>query len=326
MVTNSQITRAEVARKAGVSKTTVSYVLNDTLGARVSESTRARVRRAARALGYEPDFAATCMKRGRTEIVGLLVPRQTKQRTPFYSHMISGILEASADSDYHFLHLSQERWDKVKRCLARNYVDGLVVIQSHTDHQILRRLQSFDRPVVTLNQLHDLSFPQVTMDYEEVMRKAVNHLVQRASRHLLFVHGTWDNQPVQRLLDTYKRLAGGQDAAFSTMGLEHYTLSTDAMHALATGPWDAIIIDGYELARSYCQYREVAFDKSVRPLVVFSETPRAAPLGEKVLIYQSQPVASGRRCWELMRALLNGDPCEDTAVRVPYRRLEQLSC
>jgi DNA-binding LacI/PurR family transcriptional regulator len=327
LITKSRIRREDVALRAGVSKTTVSYVLNDTPGVSVSQATRQRVRHAAADLGYEPDFPATCMKRGSTEIVGLLVPDQKKQLTPFYNHMISGILEAAGDSDYHFLHLSQERWDKVERCLARNYVDGVIVIQSGTDQESLSRLQKFGLPLVSLNQLHPFPFPQVTMDYERVMAEAVTHLLGRGAKHLLFVHGTWDNQPLQRYRKVYDRLAGEHmpATAFSTMGVDQYQLSTEQMSGLLAGAWDGIIMDGYELARDLCQYQEFAPPSPKCPMVVFSETPGAKPLSQEVLIYQSQPAASGHQCWQAMLQLLAGEVIEPQIIRVPYQRLNQPS-
>lgn len=65
----ASITSADVARLAGVSRATVSFVLNDTPGHRVSETTRARVRDAARQLGYVPHAAARSLRAGRSNLV-----------------------------------------------------------------------------------------------------------------------------------------------------------------------------------------------------------------------------------------------------------------
>lgn len=65
----ASITSADVARLAGVSRATVSFVLNDTPGHRVSATTRARVRDAARQLGYVPHAAARSLRAGRSNLV-----------------------------------------------------------------------------------------------------------------------------------------------------------------------------------------------------------------------------------------------------------------
>ncbi|MFF8780397.1 LacI family DNA-binding transcriptional regulator [Streptomyces sp. NPDC015140] len=70
-------TSSDVARAAGVSRATVSYVLNDTEGGRVSEATRERVREAARQLGYVPHAVARALRAGRSGIVLLTAPAVT---------------------------------------------------------------------------------------------------------------------------------------------------------------------------------------------------------------------------------------------------------
>ncbi|MFI9777514.1 LacI family DNA-binding transcriptional regulator [Streptomyces sp. NPDC051956] len=70
-------TSEDVARAAGVSRATVSYVLNNTRGGRVSEATRERVRDAARQLGYVPHAVARALRAGRSGIVLLTTPAVT---------------------------------------------------------------------------------------------------------------------------------------------------------------------------------------------------------------------------------------------------------
>jgi DNA-binding LacI/PurR family transcriptional regulator len=69
-----RVTSADVARESGVSRTTVSYVLNDTTGTVISEETRRRVRAAADRLGYAPSPAARTLRSGRSDLVLCVVP------------------------------------------------------------------------------------------------------------------------------------------------------------------------------------------------------------------------------------------------------------
>lgn len=68
------MTSADVARASGVSRTTVSYVLNETTGVSISEDTRARVRAAAERLGYTPSAAARALRTGRSDLVLCVLP------------------------------------------------------------------------------------------------------------------------------------------------------------------------------------------------------------------------------------------------------------
>ena len=69
-----RVTSADVARMAGVSRATVSYVLNDTPHQTISEGTRGRVLSAAAALGYAPSAAARTLRTGRSDVVLCLLP------------------------------------------------------------------------------------------------------------------------------------------------------------------------------------------------------------------------------------------------------------
>lgn len=68
------VTSEDVAQASGVSRATVSYVLNDVSGRTITPETRGRVLEAARALGYEPNASARALRSGRSEIVVTLVP------------------------------------------------------------------------------------------------------------------------------------------------------------------------------------------------------------------------------------------------------------
>ncbi|HEX2999155.1 MAG TPA: LacI family DNA-binding transcriptional regulator, partial [Armatimonadota bacterium] len=65
-----RVTSLDVARRAGVSRTTVSFVLNAVAGMQISEETRQRVLDAARDLGYVPDAAAQALASGRSKTIG----------------------------------------------------------------------------------------------------------------------------------------------------------------------------------------------------------------------------------------------------------------
>jgi DNA-binding LacI/PurR family transcriptional regulator len=69
-----RITSADVARESGLSRATVSYVLNDTPGQKIPEATRQRVREVAARLGYAPSAAARTLRAGRSDVVLALLP------------------------------------------------------------------------------------------------------------------------------------------------------------------------------------------------------------------------------------------------------------
>ncbi|WP_395570478.1 LacI family DNA-binding transcriptional regulator [Streptomyces sp. BK79] len=88
-------TSGDVARVAGVSRATVSYVLNNTEGGRVSEATRERVREAARQLGYVPHAVARALRAGRSGIVLLTAPAVTVG--PLFAQAYAQLQQALAE-------------------------------------------------------------------------------------------------------------------------------------------------------------------------------------------------------------------------------------
>ena len=72
-----RLTSADVARESGVSRTTVSYVLNGKVGVAIPEATRQRVRDAAERLGYTPSAAARALRSGKSDLVLCVLPNWT---------------------------------------------------------------------------------------------------------------------------------------------------------------------------------------------------------------------------------------------------------
>ncbi|MFH9738859.1 LacI family DNA-binding transcriptional regulator [Streptomyces roseolus] len=91
-------TSADVARLAGVSRATVSYVLNNTSAVRISEPTRERVREAARELGYVPHAAARTLRAGHSRMV--LLPSAHVPVGPLYSRFFHDLQWALRRLDY----------------------------------------------------------------------------------------------------------------------------------------------------------------------------------------------------------------------------------
>ena len=95
-------TQVDVARRAGVSRATVSYVLNGLTEGRVpiSDETRQRVLDAIEELGYEPDARAQALRSGSTNTIALIIP---DLRNPHFCEYATGIEEAARASGYHLL-------------------------------------------------------------------------------------------------------------------------------------------------------------------------------------------------------------------------------
>lgn len=198
-------TQKDVAQRAGVSRSTVSYVLNDQaeLKIPISDDTRQRVMDAVAELGYEPDARAQSLRRGTTKIVGVIMP---VIQNPFFWQTLSGISEALREAGYslHLSHLpldSQQETDAIRE-LIRQRVDGLILLASvryllpgMTDY-----LRQTGRPIVEITAA-SAEFDHVTRDYSSGTRALMAHLLELGHQRIGFIYGvTQDVQGLDRLL------------------------------------------------------------------------------------------------------------------------------
>lgn len=142
----------EVAEHAGVTRGTVSKVLSGTYNA--SASTRAKVEQAAAELGYRPNLAARALSKGRTFVVGLLIPYDPDQlfADPHLLDIIRGVEAAANSRDYNVLlstaHRPNDPTSAYSRVLRSKYVDGMVVIEGPDMTAIAEQLKQQPSPWV----------------------------------------------------------------------------------------------------------------------------------------------------------------------------------
>lgn len=122
-------TARDVAEKAGVSLTTVSFVLNRRRNVSIPEATRQRVLQAARELGYRPNSLVRGLVRGRTQTVGVIVPRLDSS---FHASIVHGIQEVLNERGYRILLADSEHRfadeEHEVELLLQHRVDGLISV------------------------------------------------------------------------------------------------------------------------------------------------------------------------------------------------------
>ncbi|MBI1280086.1 MAG: LacI family DNA-binding transcriptional regulator [Anaerolineaceae bacterium] len=212
-------TQKDVAQRAGVSRSTVSYVLNDQndLKIPISDETRQRVMQAMLDLGYEPDARAQSLRRGDTNIVGVIIP---VIQNPFFWQILSGISEGLQESGYS-LHLSHHPLDMQQeantiRELTHQPVDGFILLAAV--QYLLPRLTDYlrksGRPIVEITG-SKAEFDHVLHSYSSGTHVLLDHLIKLGHRRIGFVYGiTKDVQGFDRLL-IYREI-------LAEMGLEPY--------------------------------------------------------------------------------------------------------
>lgn len=180
----------DVARRAGVSISTVSRVTNGK--GTVNREMTDRVWRAVRELNYQPDPQARALVSGRSHIIGLMV---TEITNPFFPELIQRFEQLAVENGYEVL-LASTPSDatgiamSIRRMLQRK-VDGVAVMMFGREAPVLEELASHALPLVVMDGAS--AFPRidaVRVNYDEGIRQAVEHLVKLGHRTIAFVSGS----------------------------------------------------------------------------------------------------------------------------------------
>jgi len=179
----------EIAKRAGVSRSTVSYVLS---GKRtVSDETRRRIVAVIEELDYRPNAAARALKEGRTRTLGLVIPPATRRLTDMQLGFVASVVEAAARADLDVL-LSPSGGDherSFERILTGRRVDGIILMEIRLEDDRVDRLRRSGLPFVTIGHpadTHDMWW--IDVDYATLIARCVHHLADLGHRHLAFVN------------------------------------------------------------------------------------------------------------------------------------------
>jgi len=193
-------TIGDVARKAGVARTTVSHTLS---GKRpVAADTRERVLATARELGYQPNAAARSLTSRRMNTVGLALPldfyRDTLPEGPFFG-FIAHAADRLAHHDHKLLCLISREPDPTElvRLAQAGYVDGLLLLQVRLADRRIAPLRATGIPFVVIGRPHDTTgLICVDADLAAAAEVAVRYLADLGHRRIALLTAFHDGAPV----------------------------------------------------------------------------------------------------------------------------------
>jgi DNA-binding LacI/PurR family transcriptional regulator len=206
-------TIADVAKKCGVSKTTVSVILNNSLAsssARVSPETQDKVRKAAEELGYRPSWRGRVLSNRKTHIIGVLyAPPMPVVVRGNYEGIMAGINETFQANKYHMMLVplgdNTAEWGAM---ILDQRMDGCLVLSRLRD-PLPALLKQAQMPVTLVNADTELSIPRVLADEYDGAVENTKHLLSLGHKKIMFALG---KQPGH--YSVTQRLAGYTD----TMG------------------------------------------------------------------------------------------------------------
>ncbi|MEU1515114.1 LacI family DNA-binding transcriptional regulator [Streptomyces sp. NPDC005811] len=219
----------EIARRAGVSRSTVSYALS---GKRpVSEDTRRKIQRVIDELGYRPNASARALANGRTSTLGLVFPPAGNHYTGMQLDFIGSVVEAAAAYDYDVL-LSPSGADSdrsFQRLLAERRVDGAILMEIRLEDDRIDHLVAENFPAVCIGRT---ARPDgdwwVGLDHTTLTTACVHHLADLGHRRIAFV-----NRPERLLRAGYESAHRGLEgftkaAAERGLDVQTYCCGDDA--------------------------------------------------------------------------------------------------
>jgi LacI family transcriptional regulator len=195
----------DVAKRAGVSLTTVSHVLNKTRRHSVSAETRRRVLEAARDLNYHANVHARRLAMRRSNSLGLII---SELSNPFFPDIISSFERAAQERGFDLLLCNTEyepaRMEAAVRRMLDDKVRGVAVLTSMFDGSYAKELADRRVPVLTLNAgpAHP-RIRQIEIGFSEGMGEAVDHLLKLGHQAFGIISGPLHNSSAVRVRDAF---------------------------------------------------------------------------------------------------------------------------
>jgi LacI family transcriptional regulator len=190
----SRLTLEDIAKQAGVSRSTVSRVINNHPSVR--DVVRERVLKVIRNTGYHPNAAARSLASQRSWMIGLVLPRSVSTffSDPYFPRLTQGIAQACNQYNYTlglFLLATKEDEEKILPRLSRKgSLDGVLVQSGQIGDQLVERLVDSDIPVVIAGrpfQAEDISY--IDVDNDNAAYTAVSHLVRLGRKRIGTIAG-----------------------------------------------------------------------------------------------------------------------------------------
>jgi LacI family transcriptional regulator len=261
LMPTEKLTIRHIAKLAGVSRSSVSRVLNN--HPNVSLETREQVQKVITETGYQPDPVARSLSSRRSCIIGLVVPLAVRSLfdDPFFPRLIQGISQGCNSHDYTlslFLFHSQEEEEKLSHGLSRNQLlDGVIVTATRTGDALIPRLLESQVPVVVQGRHEDPRVSYVDADNLTGAATAVTHLLRLGYQRIATVTGPLDSTAAQDrqqgCLDALRDRGQPVDEALIVSGDFTQAGGYEAMQRLLPSRPDAVFVASDTMAMGALQ-------------------------------------------------------------------------
>lgn len=236
-MSNRDFNIQEIARLAGVSKATVSRVLNNKPD--VSAKTREKVEKVINKYNYTPNARALAFSQQKNMTVGLVFTHNEAETlsNPYYAELIQGILKKARETGYHII-LSYFLEDDCFRLVRQKAVDGLLILTPDSGlKEKLTQLQKTKIPLVSTARIPGMeNIHYVAVDEYNAAIKIMEHLIYLGHKKIAYIsgpYGLYSSQArLQGYLEALKRHDIPYDPELVTNGDTSIMSGTEAMKTL----------------------------------------------------------------------------------------------
>lgn len=186
------LTLEDIARLSGVSRSTVSRVINAEVN--VKEGTRRKVQEVINSYNFQPNLAARGLVTGRTNVIGVVIPASVAVvfTDPYFPQLLQGISALCNTRDYSvMLWLAEPEFERrmISRILHNGLVDGVVVASIAMNDPIIESLIESKMPFMLIGRHPTEDVNYLDVDNVQAGRKATMHLVRLGYRRIATITG-----------------------------------------------------------------------------------------------------------------------------------------
>ncbi len=327
-------TLEEIALLSGVSRSTVSRVVNGSPG--VNPDTRAHVLDVIRQEGYRPNLSARSLASGRTNVLGVVIPigAETLVEDPYFAALLNGIARA-ADLHSRFVMLSLAQSDflhRIDEVARQGIVDGVIISATQADDPFVTQLLESGATFVSVGRHDDERVSYVDIDNVASARQATAHLLRLGRRRVATISGPSYATPAIDRLQGYRDALENRGLSFEQALVQEADFTEAggraAMRELLPHRPDAVFAMSDRMAVGALNELQSAGLRVPEDVAVvgFDDIPRARTTQPPLTTVRQDPRRIGATAVDLLLDLIDDPGAFGRRVVLPVEMVIRASC